>query len=118
MMGARFTTQRILASSVAGLAGVLVVGGMLAALVESMSLARGLWLMFNVITTLGFGPPPITSGGQMLVGGAFVVAAVCWFGIVSMAVELALTRFERRVLVREVLRPLSPPPSAKLFQDN
>lgn len=78
----------------------------------------GLWLIFNVITTIGFGEGPATGSGQLVAAGAFMAAATCWFGIVSVAVELGLSRFERGSLVREALRPLAHRRGPELFHDN
>ncbi len=50
--------------------------------------------------------------------GAFVAAATCWFGIVSVAMEVGLSLFERNALVREALRPLARREQSKLFPDN
>ena len=47
-----------------------------------------------------------------------MAAAVCWFGIVSVGVEVGLSRFEHDSLVREALRPLAARRGPKLFHDN
>jgi hypothetical protein len=74
--------------------------------------------VFSVITTIGFGEVPTSALGQLVAAGAFVSAATCWFGIVSVAVEVGLSRFERDALVREALRPLARRRGPKLFHDN
>jgi hypothetical protein len=43
---------------------------------------------------------------------------VCWFGIVSVAVEVGLSRFEHDALVREALRPLAARRGPKMFHNN
>ena len=118
MIGTRFTARSILLSCIGGLASILLVGGLLVAAAEGIPYRQGLWLVFNVITTTGYGEPPETGWGQLVAGGAFMAAAVCWFAIVSVAVELGLSRFERNALVREALRPLARRPRTRLFHDN
>jgi hypothetical protein len=85
---------------------------------EGVAYTTGLWLVFNVITTIGLGEGPATGLGQLAAAGAFMTTAVCWFGIVSVAVEVVLSRFEHDALVREALRPLARRRGPKLFQDN
>ena len=118
MMGTRFKARSILFGCVTGLVCVLAIGGLLAAAAEGVPYPDGVWLVFNVVTTTGYGRPPATGWGQLVAGGSFLVAAVCWFGIVSVAVELGLSRFERNTLVREALRPLARRPRTRLFHDN
>jgi hypothetical protein len=77
-----------------------------------------LWLVLNVVTTVGFGEGPASGSGRLVAAGAFMAAAACWFGIVSVAVEVGLSRFERDALVREALRPLAHRRGSKLFHDN
>ena len=76
---------------------------------EGIAYTAGLWIVFNIITTVGFGQGPTSGLGQLIAAGAFIVAAMCWFGVVSVAVEVGLSRFERDALVREAL--LAPRPS-------
>jgi hypothetical protein len=70
------------------------------------------------MTTVGLGDGPMSMLGQLVAAGAFVVAATCWFGIVLVAVERGLSRFEHNALVREALRPVSRRRGPQLLHDN
>jgi hypothetical protein len=118
MIAGRFSARSVLAACVLGLVAVSILGGFLLSAAEGIVYTAGLWLVFNVITTIGFGEGPATASGQLVAAGVFMAAAVCWFGIVSVAVELGLSRFERDALVREALRPLAHRRGPKLFHDN
>jgi len=118
MMTGRIGARSVLGGYVLGLVAVSVLGGFLMAAAESIAYTQGLWTVFNVITTMGFGDGPISGSGQLVAVGAFAVAATCWFGIASVAVEVGLSRFERDALVREALRPLARRPGPKLFHEN
>jgi hypothetical protein len=114
----RFGARSVLGACVLGLICVTVLGGFLMAAAEAIAYARGAWIVFNVVTSIGFGAGPTTVFGQVVAVGAFVAAATCWFGIVSVAVEVGLSRFERNALVREALRSLARRRGSKLFHDN
>jgi hypothetical protein len=118
MIPGRFTARSVLAGCVGGLAAVSVIGGLVMSAAEGIAYTAGLWLVFNIITTIGYGEGPATGLGQLVAGGAFMAAAACWFGIVSVAVEVGLSRFERDALVREALRPLAARRGPKLFHNN
>jgi hypothetical protein len=118
MIPGRFTARSVLAGCVGGLAAVSLVGGLAMSAAEGIAYTAGLWLIFNVITTVGFGDGPSSGQGQLVAAGAFVAAGVCWFGVISVAVEIGLSRFERDALVREALRPLAARRGPKLFHDN
>ncbi len=118
MIARRFTARSVLAGCVLGLIVVSALGGFLMAAVEGIAYTEGLWIVLNVVTTIGFGEGPISSLGQLVAAGAFIAAATCWFGIVSVAVEVGLSRFEHDALVREALRPLARRRGPKLFHDN
>jgi hypothetical protein len=118
MIAGRLRARSVLGGCIFGLAAVSVLGGLFMALAEGIAYTAGLWLIFNVITTIGFGEGPTGGLGQLIAAGAFVAAAICWFGIVSVAVEVGLSRFERDALVREALRPLARRRGPKLFHDN
>jgi hypothetical protein len=118
MIAGRFSARSVLTGCALGLVAVSVLGGFLMAAAEGVAYTQGLWTVFNVITTMGFGEGPMSALGQLVAAGAFVAAATCWFGIVSVAVEVGLSRFERDALVREALRPLARRRGPKLFHEN
>jgi hypothetical protein len=118
MMAGRISTRAVLGGCVLGLIAVSVVGGFLMTAAEGVSYSDGLWIVLNVVTTIGFGEGPATSLGQLVAAGAFITAATCWLGIVSVAVEVALSRFERDTLVREALQHLARRRGPKLFHGN
>jgi hypothetical protein len=114
----RFGARSVLGACVLGLICVTALGGFLMAAVEAIGYDQGVWMVFNVVTSIGFGSGPTSLFGHVVAVGAFVWAATCWFGIVSVAVEVGLSRFERNALVREALRPLARRRGSKLFHDN
>jgi hypothetical protein len=118
MIAGRLTARSVLGGCLGGLAAVSVVGGFAMSMAEGIAYRAGLWLVFNVITTIGFGEGPGTALGQLVAAGTFMTAAVCWFGIVSVAVEVGLSRFEHNALVGEALRPLAARRGPKLFHNN
>jgi hypothetical protein len=85
---------------------------------EGVHYAEGLWTVFNIVTTVGFGDGPTSILRQLIAAGAFVVAATSWFGNILVAVELGLSRFEHNAAVREALRPLSRGRGPKLLHEN
>jgi hypothetical protein len=117
MIAGRFTARSVLAGCVLGLIAVSALGAFLMAAVEGIAYTEGLWIVLNVVTTIGFGEGPMSSLGQFVAAGAFI-AATCWFGIVSVAVEVGLSRSERADLVREALRPLARRRGPRLLHDN
>ena len=118
MIPGRLKARSVLAGCVGGLAAVSLVGGLVMSAADGIAYTAGLWLVFNVITTIGFGDGPASGMGRLVAGGAFMSAAVCWFGIVSVAVELGLSRFEHDALIREALRSLAARRGPKLFHNN
>jgi hypothetical protein len=118
MIAGRMAARSVLGACVLGLVAVSVLGAFLVAAAEGIAYTKGLWTVFSVVTTIGFGDGPTSALGQLVAAGVFVAAATCWFGIVSVAVELGLSRFERDALVREALRPLARRQGPKLFHDN
>jgi hypothetical protein len=118
MIAGRISARSVLAGCVLGLVAISILGGFLLAAAEGIAYSQGLWTVINVVTTIGFGVGPASRLGQLIAAGAFVAAVTCWFGIVSIAVEVGLSRFERDALVREALRPLAHRRGPKLFHDN
>lgn len=118
MIVERINARSVLGGCVLGLVAVLVLGGFLMAAAEGIAYTKGLWTVFNVATTTGFGEGPKSALGQLVAAGAFVAAAACWFGIISVAVEVGLSRFEQNALVREALRSLARRRGPKLFHNN
>jgi hypothetical protein len=118
MIAPRFGARSVLAACVLGIICVTVVGGFVMAAAEAIAYDRGVWIVFNVVTTVGFGAGPTSVVGHLVAVMAFAAGATCWFGIVSVAVEVGLSRFERNALVREALRPLARRRGSKLFHDN
>jgi hypothetical protein len=118
MIAGRFHARSLLAGCVLGLIAVSALGGFGMAAAEGIAYTEGQWIVLNVVTTIGFGEGPMSSLGQLLAAGVFIAAATCWFGIVSVAVEVGLSRFEHNALVREALRPLARCRGARLFHDN
>lgn len=118
MIMGRFSARRILLASVGGLIAVVVVGGGLMALAEGANYFAGVWHVFNVVTTVGFGAGPASGLGQLLAIVAFWMAASCWFGILLVAIEVGYARFQRYALVDEALRPLARRPHDRLFTEN
>ena len=118
MIMERIGARSVLGACVLGLVVVVVLGGFLMAVAEGIGYTKGLWAVFNVATTTGFGEGPTSGLGQLVAAGAFAAAAACWFGIISVAVEVGLSRFERNALVREALRSLARRRSPKLFNNN
>ena len=103
---------------VIGLAVTSALGALALAAVEDLSLGDGLWLCFTVITTIGFGEGPVTAGGQLIAAGCFFVAAACWFGLISVSVEVGLARYQRAALINQALEPLAHRRGPRLFDRN
>lgn len=118
MIMGRFSVRRVLLLSATGLSAIVLGGGALLASVESASLFEGIWLAFNVITTVGLGPGPATAAGQLMSMGLFMVAVTCWFGILVSVIEVANMRMQKQLLVEEALRPLARRPKSRLFHVN
>ena len=118
MIVEKVSARSVLGGCVLGLVVVVVLGGFLMAAAEGIGYTKGLWTVFNVATTTGFGEGPTSALGQLVAAGAFAAAAACWFGIMSVAVEVGLSRFERNALVREALRSLARRRGPKLFHNN
>ena len=118
MIVEKVSARSVLGGCVLGLVVVVVLGGFLMAAAEGIGYTKGLWTVFNVATTTGFGEGPMSALGQIVAVGAFAAAAACWFGIMSVALEVGLSRFERNALVREALRSLARRRGPKLFHNN
>lgn len=118
MIMGRFSIRGVVLLSTSGLGAIVLAGGALFAFVESASLLAGIWLAFNVITTLGFGPGPATAAGQLMSMGLFMVAVTCWFGLLVSAIEVANMRLQKQLLVEEALRPMARRPKSRLFHVN
>ncbi len=118
MMPAHRGSRAVLVTSIGGLVLVLLIGGVAMAVLEKVSLAGGLWMVFNVISTIGFGEGPVSVGGSLLAVFAFAAAAICYFWILVVAVEAAMERFQHRALINEALRPLARRRAGRLHQDN
>lgn len=118
MIAGRISARFVLGGCVLGLVVVWVLCGIVIAAADGIAYTAALWLLFNVMSTVGFGQGPTSGLGQVIATAAFIAAAPCWFGIVSVAVEVGLSRFERDALVREALRPLARRQGSKLFHDN
>jgi hypothetical protein len=114
----RFGARSVLGACVLGLICLTVLGGLLMAAAETIAYDRGVWIVFNVVTSIGYGAGPTSVPGRVVAAGAFVAAATCWFGIVSVAVEVGLSRFERNALVREALRSLARRRGSKVYHHN
>ncbi|MDQ3940458.1 MAG: hypothetical protein M3238_03800 [Actinomycetota bacterium] len=97
---------------------IVTAGGALLGLVEGVGLLAGIWLAFNVVTTVGSGNGPLTTIGQLVSIGYFALSAVCWFGLLVVAMEVAGMRFQKRALIDEALRPLARRPRSRLFHIN
>jgi hypothetical protein len=118
MIMGRFSARRILLASVGGLIAVVVIGGGLMMSAEGGSYFEGVWYVFNVVSTVGFGPGPASDLGQLLAVLAFWFAGACWFGILLVAIEVGYARFQRYALIDEALRPLARRPHDRLFTEN
>jgi hypothetical protein len=118
MIPQRLTARSVLGACLGGLGAISLGGGLVMSAAEGVPYAAGIWLVFNVVTTIGFTEGPSSALGQVVAAGSFVIGAVCWFGLVSVAVEVGLSRFEHDALVREALRPLAARRSPKLFHSN
>lgn len=119
MIMGRFSVRGVLRLSAGGLVFLVMAGGLLMAVVENIRALDGIWLAFNVISTIGFGPGPATASGYLMSLGIFFFAVICWFGVVVSAIEVAHMRLQRHVLVDEALRPLPRSrPKSRLFHVN
>jgi hypothetical protein len=118
MIMGRFSARAVLLGCAAGIATIVLAGGVLLALVEGIGLFAGVWLAFNVVTTTGFGAGPSSGSGQLLSMALFTFGACCWFGVLVVAIEVGHMRFQRHALIDEALRPLSRRPRARLFHTN
>jgi Ion channel len=118
MIGKPISARVVLVASVLGLLCSLVIGGALISAADGSGYSEGLWVAFSIVTTVGFGDGPGTGLGRLISATLFIIAAVSWFGVVVVAVEVGLSRFQHIALVREALRPLSQRRGPKLFHDN
>ena len=118
MIIGRFSARTVLVACVSVLVSIVTAGGSLLGIVEGVGVWGGIWVVFNVVTTTGFGSGPGTAIGQLLSIGYFIVAATCWFFILIVAVETASMRFQKHALIDEALRPLARRPHSRLFHVN
>jgi hypothetical protein len=118
MIATPISARVVLAVSVLGLVAACVVGGALVAVADGSGYSEGLWVAFGIVTTIGFGDGPATGLGRLITVALFIVTAAGWFGVVVVAVEVGLSRFQHIALVREALSPLARRRGPKLFHDN
>ena len=118
MIAKPISARVVLAVSVLGLVASCIVGGALIAVADGSGYSDALWVAFGVVTTIGFGDGPETGLGRLITAALFIASAVGWFGVVVVAVEVGLSRFQHIALVREALRPLAQRRGSKLFHDN
>lgn len=110
--------NRQLLLSLSVLVSITAVSGIALAVVENTSVADGLWMSFTVVSTTGFGSGPATGIGRMVSAVTFMVAAGCWFGVASVAIEVGLARFQRTTLLHQALEPLARRAGPRLFDRN
>jgi len=103
---------------VIGLAVTAGLGALGLSVAEDLSLVNGLWLCFTVITTIGFGEGPVTGAGRLVAAGCFLAAATCWFGLISVSVEVGLARHQSTALLSQALEPLARRHGPRLFDRN
>jgi hypothetical protein len=118
MIDRPISARLVLVVSLLGLGVALVAGAALISLAEGVAYREGLWVAFNVVTTVGLADEPGSAAGRLGAAAIFVVAAVSWFGVVVVAVEVGLSRFQHIALMQEALRPLARRRGPKLFHDN
>ncbi len=118
MMLQHFPARVILVGATAALVVIVVADGWLLSVVEDIAWLEGLWIAFNVVSTIGFGTGPQSAAGQLIVMAAFAGAAVCWFCVLLTAVELAQLRSQRSVLIHEARRSLRSTGGGRLFNRN
>jgi hypothetical protein len=118
MIAGGFSTRTILVACFLGLLSVVTGGGALLGVVDGSGVSSGMWLAFNVVTTIGLGVGPLTGAGQLLSIGLFVLGGICWFGLLLVAIEIASMRFQKNALIDEALRPLARRPRSRLFHVN
>ncbi|MGH2809220.1 MAG: hypothetical protein ACRDKT_18290 [Actinomycetota bacterium] len=118
MIMGHVSARAILFTATAGLFAAVVAGGALMAIAEGRGYLAGAWLIFNVVTTLGFGAGPASGIGQALAVVTFCVAVTCWFAILLVAIEVGYARFQRHALIEDALRPLVRRPRDRLFTEN
>jgi hypothetical protein len=118
MIAKPISARVVLTVSVLGLVASCVIGGALISAADGSGYWEGLWVAFSVVTTIGLGDGPETGLGRLITAALFMVAAVGWFGVMVVAVEVGLSRFQHIALVREALRPLAQRRGPKLFHDN
>lgn len=118
MMERPLSGSNIFRLSVIGLTAILILGPLALSVFEDLSLADALWMCFTVITTIGFGDGPVTAAGRLVSAGAFFIAAACWFGLISVSVEVGMARYQRTALIRHALEPLAHRRGPRLFDQN
>ncbi len=118
MIMGRFSTRTVLFGSATLLLSIVLGGGALLGLAEDIGTGSGIWLAFNVVTTTGFGSGPASGIGRLLSMGLFTGGALCWFGFLLTAIEVANMRFQKHALIDEALRPLARRPGSRLFHVN
>lgn len=118
MMERPFAGKMVFRLCVVVLGITVGVGALALSAAEDLSLVDGLWLCFTVITTIGFGEGPVTGAGRLIAAGCFFAAASCWFGLISVSVEVGMARYQRTALISQALAPLPHRSGPRLFDRN
>jgi hypothetical protein len=118
MIGKPISSRLVFAISMLGLLAALVIGGAVISAADGSPYSEGLWVAFSTVTTVGFGNGPETGLGRLITATLFIIAAVSWFGVAVVAVEVGLSRYQHIALVQEALLPLARRRGPKLFHEN
>ena len=118
MMLQRLPARVILGGASGALAAIVVVGGWLLSVVEDIAWLAGVWIAFNVVSTIGLANPPQSIVGELIAMAAFAGAAVCWFWLLVATVEIAQVRSQRSALIHEAQRALRSSAGGRLFNRN
>jgi hypothetical protein len=118
MISKPINARVVLVISVLGLGAALFGGAALISAAEGVGYSEALWVAFNVVGTIGLGDGPKTASGRLAAAAVFLVAAVSWFGVVVVALEVGVARFQHIALMLEALRPLARRRGPKLFHEN
>jgi hypothetical protein len=118
MMEHRLSGSGVFRLSMISLVAVSIFGALGLSLAEGLSISDGLWMCFTVISTIGFGEGPTTGAGRLVSAVAFFIAAACWFGLISVSVEVGLARYQRSALLSQALEPLARRRGLRLFDRN
>jgi hypothetical protein len=71
--------RHLLVTAVAIHAVAILAGGALLGTADGVGYAAGLWLSLNIVTTIGFGPGPTSTAGQLLVPLVFAMGVTGWW---------------------------------------